>query len=85
MTRTTASSFLASEVGVAVADLPPEALTAAQAVGYHKLLLQMVGAMRVPISKRRQAVDWLGILELLDDVRREGGPGAVPADRSVKR
>lgn len=65
--------FLASEVGVAVADLPPEALTAAQAVGYHKLLLQMVGAMRVPISKRRQAVDWLGILELLDDVRREAG------------
>ena len=70
--------FLAMETGLAAAaDLAPEGRALARKVGYEKLALQIVGAMRVPINpKLRAPMSWAEIEDYVDGIRAELGLGA---------
>jgi hypothetical protein len=69
---------LTSELGVsAPAALPPAALAVAALVGYQKLALQMVGNMRVPVSKKKRAWEWSEVTELICKLRCEVGIDAA--------
>jgi hypothetical protein len=66
--------FLASELGVSEpAALPAAALAVAALVGYQKLALQMVGNMRVPVSKKKRAWEWSEVTALINKLRCEVG------------
>jgi hypothetical protein len=69
---------LASELGVSEpAALPAAALAVATLVGYQKLALQMVGNMRVPVSKKKRAWEWSEVTALICKLRCEVGIDAV--------
>ena len=72
-------TFLAAEIGETGASTLPEIATIiAEAVGYQKLALQMIGAMHCPISRKKVALGWEAIRELIDDIRSELGLSAAP-------
>ena len=71
---------LAEEVGCASGEeLPAGARAAAAACNYQRLALQMIGAMNVPISKKKTPMSWEAILEMLERVK-----AAVFATRQTK-
>nr|QXF29025.1 Arl13 [Vischeria sp. CAUP Q 202] len=69
--------FLAAELGEEVGALESVAMAVAEAVGYQKLALQMVGAMRCPISKKKVPLQWDEIATVISDIRRELGLSPV--------
>lgn len=66
-------TFLAGELGIDVVDLPETARQVAALVGYQRLALQMIGALNVPISKKKTPMKWEDILVLIADLRSELG------------
>jgi ADP-ribosylation factor-like protein 13B len=65
--------FLAGEVGVEVDKLDPIAREVAALIGYQRLPLQMVGALNVPVSKKKTPMEWREIKELIISLRVELG------------
>lgn len=65
--------FLASEVGEEMANLSECALAVAKGAGYQRLALQMLGAMRAPISKKKTPMSWEEILVVVLRIRGELG------------
>lgn len=75
-------TFLASELGEEVAAMPPSALEIASMVGYQRLALQIVGSLKVPISKKKEPMTWEEIHALIVEIRNELGlvtSGVLPA------
>lgn len=72
-TKEEGDTFLAAEIGEDADGLPPIGLKIAAAVGYQRLALQMVGAMKVPISKKKEPMTWEQIDELVSTLRSELG------------
>jgi ADP-ribosylation factor-like protein 13B len=66
-------AFLAGEIGIDAAALCPEARAAAASVGYQRLALQMMGALHVPISKKKDPFSWPQILDIISQLRTELG------------
>jgi ADP-ribosylation factor-like protein 13B len=65
--------FLANEIGEELASLPPIALEIAGLIGYQRLALQMVGAFKAPISKKKTPMSWEEIRALVMELRSELG------------
>jgi len=66
-------TFLAAEIGEDVAGLPSAALEVAHMVGYQRLALQIVGALKAPISKKKEPLAWDEIKALVVELRTELG------------
>eukprot|EP00605_Chrysophyceae_sp_TOSAG23-4_P000703 GSChrysophyteH1.ASY1.ANO1.787.1 assembled CDS len=66
-------NFLSSELGEEVAALPQEALEISAMVGYQRLALQIVGSLKVPISKKKEPMSWREIHDLVVEIRKELG------------
>jgi len=66
-------NFLSSELGEEVAAMPQEALEISAMVGYQRLALQIVGSLKVPISKKKEPMSWLEIHDLIVEIREELG------------
>ena len=63
---------LSEEVGCASADeLSDGARAAAKACNYQRLALQMIGAMNVPISKKKTPMSWDAIIQMLERVKEQ--------------
>lgn len=69
-TKAEGLTFLASEIGVEL-DLP--GMEVASLVGYQRLALQMVGALKAPISKKKVPMSWGEIRVLIAEIRKELG------------
>jgi ADP-ribosylation factor-like protein 13B len=65
--------FLAGEIGEEPSKLPKIALKIAKLVGYQRLALSIIGALKVPINKKKIAMEWNEIFELVFDARKELG------------
>jgi len=72
-TKDEGESFLASEIGEELLNLPPIAIEIASLVGYQRLALQMIGALKSPISKKKKALSWEEIREIVVGLRAELG------------
>lgn len=68
-------TFLAAEIGEEAAALPPIALKVAKGVGYQRLALQMIGALKAPINKKKVPSSWEDIYLLICTLRAELGLG----------
>jgi len=66
-------TFLAAEIGEEAANLEPLALKIAAAVGYQRLALQIIGAMKAPINKKKIAMTWEQIDKVVMALRSELG------------
>ena len=66
-------SFLGAELGEEVSALPSTALEIASMVGYQRLALQIVGSLKVPISKKKDPMEWTEIHSLIVEIREELG------------
>ena len=42
-------------------------------VGYQRLALQIIGSLKVPISKKKEPMTWSEIHDLIIDIRNELG------------
>jgi hypothetical protein len=62
---------MAAEIGEDVAGLPLLALQAAGGVGYQRLALQMLGALKAPIKKNKVPLTWQEIYDLVFGLREE--------------
>jgi small GTP-binding protein len=65
--------FLSSEIGEDVNALPTISQVIAKSVGYQRLALQIVGALKAPISKKKTPMSWENIILLVNDIRQELG------------
>jgi hypothetical protein len=65
--------LLASEIEEELQALEPIAKEIAALVGYQKLALTIIGGLKVPVSKKKEPMDWAAILDLVSDIRRELG------------
>ena len=54
-------------------NLPPEARKLASWVGYQRLALQIIGALKAPISKKKIALSWVEISDIVVELRKELG------------
>jgi hypothetical protein len=70
-------AFLAGEIGEDTEALPPIALEIAALIGYQRLALQLVGALKAPISKKKAPLSWDEIKALIIELREELGLGIV--------
>ncbi len=65
-------TFLAAEIGEeSSSTLPDVAVDIAALVGYQRLALQIIGALKAPISKKKVAMEWGAILTLVQELRAE--------------
>ncbi len=65
-------TFLAAEIGEeSSSGLPDIAADISRMVGYQRLALQIIGALKAPISKKKVAMEWPAILELVRELREE--------------
>lgn len=72
-TKDEGESFLASEIGEERDNLPPIALEITELIGYQRLALQMIGALKAPITKKKQPMTWEEIRALVIELRKELG------------
>ena len=71
---------LSEEMGLSsVDDLPALAKQAAAFCNYQRMVLQMIGAMNVPISKKKQPLSWESILEMLARIKQQVIDERLPA------
>eukprot|EP00638_Chattonella_subsalsa_P000749 CAMPEP_0117734644 /NCGR_PEP_ID=MMETSP0947-20121206/807_1 /TAXON_ID=44440 /ORGANISM="Chattonella subsalsa, Strain CCMP2191" /LENGTH=542 /DNA_ID=CAMNT_0005549483 /DNA_START=106 /DNA_END=1734 /DNA_ORIENTATION=- len=66
-----AYDFLAAEIGVEASTLPNIAKEICHHCGYQTLAIQMVGGMKVPISKKNRVWEWEEILQYVNERRQE--------------
>lgn len=77
--RSEAIDFIAGEIAVAVPDLDPAAIEIVAMVGYQRLAMQIVGALKAPINKKKVAMEWHEIREMIAELRLELGLPELPA------
>jgi len=66
--------FLISELGEeSMENLPKQAWEISAMVGYQRLALQIVGSLKVPISKKKDPMSWEEIHALVVEIRTEVG------------
>lgn len=65
--------FLSSEIGESTDQLPELARDIASLVGYQRLALQIIGALKSPVSKKKVPMSWEEIHSLIIDIRSELG------------
>jgi small GTP-binding protein len=70
-------AFLAGEIGEDPEALAPIALEVAALIGYQRLALQLVGALKAPISKKKAPLSWDEIKALIIELREELGLGLI--------
>jgi HPt (histidine-containing phosphotransfer) domain-containing protein len=66
-------NFLAAEIGEDSNNLPQIARSIAAMTGYQRLALQIAGALKAPISKKKVPMSWEEIYELIAELRKELG------------
>lgn len=66
-------NFLSSELGEEKENLPRTALEICAMAGYQRLALQIVGSLKVPISKKKDPMSWEEIHALIVEIRVELG------------
>lgn len=64
-------TFLAAEIGEEVEHMSPIAVQVAKLTGYQRLALQIVGALKSPITKKKTPMTWMEILTLVLELRAE--------------
>lgn len=64
-------TFLAAEIGEEMETLSPVAVQVAKLTGFSRLALQIVGALKAPISKKKTPMSWMDILTLVLELRSE--------------
>lgn len=64
-------TFLAAEIGEEMETLSPVAVQVAKLTGFSRLALQIVGALKAPISKKKTPMSWMDILTLVLELRAE--------------
>jgi ADP-ribosylation factor-like protein 13B len=64
-------TFLAAEIGEEMENLSPVAIQVAKLTGFSRLALQIVGALKAPISKKKTPMSWMDILTLVLELRTE--------------
>lgn len=67
------ANFLAAEIGVTAESLDPLAIEICSLVGQQRLALAIVGGLFCPVSKKKAAMSWAEIKELVLEVRSEIG------------
>ena len=70
-TEDEALEFLSSEIGLTPATLPDLAKEVAVLAGYQRLALQIIGGLRVPISKKKEPLEWPELMEMVKTIRKE--------------
>jgi small GTP-binding protein len=70
-------AFLCSEIGVESNVLEAVARELSGLVGYQRLALQIIGALKSPISKKKTPMSWLEIKEIVMELRVELGLSAT--------
>ena len=66
-------SFLASEIGEDAATFPEIGRKISAMIGYQRLALQIVGALKSPINKKKVPMSWEEIYALVEELRHELG------------
>lgn len=69
--------FLCSEIGVEASALEDIAKELSGLVGYQRLALQIIGALKAPISKKKTPMSWEEIKEIVMELRIELGLSAT--------
>ena len=69
----TGLNFLAAEIGEDTTGLPQIGRDIAAGVGYQRLALQLLGALKAPIKKGKEPMSWEEIHTLVMDLRSELG------------
>jgi hypothetical protein len=77
-TRAEAIDFIAGEIAVPVPDLDPAAVEIVAMVGYQRLAMQIVGALKAPINKKKVAMEWHEIRAMIVELRLELGLPELP-------
>jgi ADP-ribosylation factor-like protein 13B len=67
------TAFLAAEIGEDVDSVSPFCKEVAELLGYQRLALQIVGALKAPISKKKVALSWEEIKAVVVELRGELG------------
>jgi len=63
--------FIASEIGLTPNTLPDLAKEVALLTGYQRLALQIIGGLKVPVSKKKEPLEWKEILDMVQSIRSE--------------
>jgi small GTP-binding protein len=66
-------AFIAGEIGSEIDTLDEAAIEVIRLVGYQRLAMQIIGALKSPISKKKIPMSWLEIKTLIDELRNELG------------
>ena len=77
-TREEGIDFIAGEIGVDKAQLDPAAVEIIAMVGYQRLAMQIVGALKAPINKKKTPMGWDEIREMIVELRIELGLPELP-------
>jgi len=77
-TREEGIDFIAGEIGVDRAQLDPAAVEIIAMVGYQRLAMQIVGALKSPINKKKTPMEWAEIREMVVELRVELGLPELP-------
>ena len=51
--------------------LPSEALQVAELTRYQRLALQIIGGLKVPVSKKQEPLTWNEIIDMVKSIRIE--------------
>ena len=79
-TRQEGIDFIAGEIGLEVSQLDPLAIEIIAMVGYQRLGMQIVGALKSPINKKKIPMSWEEIRSMIVEIRLELGlPENPPA------
>jgi hypothetical protein len=68
--------FFASEIGEDKNQLPDIALKIIKMINYQRLPMQIIGALKTPISKKKTPMSWDEIYDLIVELRTEVGLSA---------
>mmetsp|Transcript_35654 Transcript_35654/g.33800 ORF Transcript_35654/g.33800 Transcript_35654/m.33800 type:complete len:530 (-) Transcript_35654:55-1644(-) len=66
-------AFIAGEIGSEVDTLDEAAVEVIALVGYQRLAMQIIGALKAPISKKKVPMSWIEIKTLIGELRMELG------------
>ena len=79
-TRQEGIDFIAGEIGLEVSQLDPLAIEIIAMVGYQRLGMQIVGALKSPINKKKVPMSWEEIRSMIVEIRLELGLTESPPE-----
>ena len=79
-TRQEGIDFIAGEIGLEVSQLDPQAIEIIAMVGYQRLGMQIVGALKSPINKKKVPMSWEEIRAMIVEIRLELGLPELPPE-----